>query len=85
MTRGTFALWVYLSRTPLLSLTVTLVAYLVADRVSARTDLPPLQCCTRSGPSTHCWSQAERPIRRISSRYGGARRSADARRWWVLS
>jgi len=43
MTRGTFALWVYLSRTPLLSLTVTLVAYLVADRVSARTDRHPPQ------------------------------------------
>ena len=41
MTRRTFALWVYLSRTPLLSLTVTLVAYLVADRVSARTDRHP--------------------------------------------
>ena len=35
MTPGTFALWVYLSRTPLLWLTVTLVAYLVADRISA--------------------------------------------------
>lgn len=42
MTQGTFALWVYLSRTPLLWLSVTLVAYLVADRISARTGRHPL-------------------------------------------
>ena len=42
MTQGTFALWVYLSRTPLLWLTVTLIAYLVADRISARTGRHPL-------------------------------------------
>ena len=41
MTRD-FALWVYLSRTPLLWLTVTLVAYAVADRVSAATNRHPL-------------------------------------------
>ncbi|GJE25366.1 LrgB family protein [Methylobacterium organophilum] len=39
---GEFALWVYLSRTPLLWLTVTLIAYAVADRVSAATDRHPL-------------------------------------------
>lgn len=42
MKEETFALWVYLSRTPLLWLTVTLVAYLVADRISAATDRHPL-------------------------------------------
>ncbi|WP_430912853.1 LrgB family protein [Methylobacterium sp. sgz302541] len=31
---GEFAVWVYLSRTPLLWLTVTLAAYLVADRIA---------------------------------------------------
>ena len=39
---GEFALWVYLSRTPLLWLTVTLAAYLVADRISASTGRHPL-------------------------------------------
>ncbi|GJD55465.1 LrgB family protein [Methylobacterium dankookense] len=39
---GDFALWVYLSRTPLLWLTVTLVAYLVADRISAATGRHPV-------------------------------------------
>lgn len=39
---GDFALWVYLSRTPLLWLTVTLVAYLVADRLSAATGRHPV-------------------------------------------
>lgn len=37
-----FALWVYLSRTPLLWLTVTLIAYAVADRASAATNRHPL-------------------------------------------
>ncbi len=39
---GDFALWVYLSRTPLLWLTVTLAAYLVADRISAATGRHPV-------------------------------------------
>jgi predicted murein hydrolase (TIGR00659 family) len=39
---GDFALWVYLSRTPLLWLTVTLAAYAVADRVSAASGRHPL-------------------------------------------
>ncbi len=39
---GDFALWVFLSRTPLLWLTVTLTAYVVADRVSAATGRHPL-------------------------------------------
>lgn len=39
---GEFAVWVYLSRTPLLWLTVTLVAYLAADRISAATGRSPL-------------------------------------------
>ena len=37
-----FSLWVYLSRTPLLWLTVTLLAYLAADRVSAALGRHPL-------------------------------------------
>lgn len=37
-----FALWVYLSRTPLLWLTVTLVAYALAERASAATGRHPL-------------------------------------------
>lgn len=37
-----FALWVYLSRTPLLWLTVTLIAYVIADRVSSATRRHPL-------------------------------------------
>ncbi len=39
---GEFALWVYLTRTPLLWLTVTLLAYVVADRVSEATGRHPL-------------------------------------------
>ena len=42
MSEPAFALWVYLSRTPLLWLTVTLVAYVIADRVSAATGRHPL-------------------------------------------
>ena len=42
MTHETFSLWVYLSRTPLLWLTVTLGAYVIADRVSAATGRHPL-------------------------------------------
>ncbi|WP_336491943.1 LrgB family protein [Methylobacterium nigriterrae] len=38
---GEFAVWVYLSRTPLLWLTVTLAAYLVADRIAAATHRHP--------------------------------------------
>ncbi|MCC2095554.1 MAG: LrgB family protein [Hyphomicrobiales bacterium] len=37
-----FSLWVYLSRTPLLWLSVTLIAYAVADRFSAATGRHPL-------------------------------------------
>ena len=37
-----FAVWVYLSRTPLLWLTVTLVAYAMAERISAATHRHPL-------------------------------------------
>lgn len=53
---GDFALWVFLSRTPLLWLTVTLTAYVVADRVSAATGRHPwrTRCCTRSGWSAWC-------------------------------
>ncbi|WP_407529314.1 LrgB family protein [Methylobacterium oryzisoli] len=39
---GDFALWVFLAHSPLLWLTVTLVAYVVADRVSLATDRHPL-------------------------------------------
>lgn len=39
---GDFAVWVYLSRTPLLWLTVTLMAYVVADRIAVATDRHPL-------------------------------------------
>jgi len=39
---GDFAVWVYLSRTPLLWLTVTLVAYAVADRIATATNRNPL-------------------------------------------
>ena len=39
---GDFGLWVYLSRTPLLWLTVTLLAYVVADRLSAAFGRHPL-------------------------------------------
>ncbi|MBX9739173.1 MAG: LrgB family protein [Beijerinckiaceae bacterium] len=37
-----FAVWVYLSRTPLLWLTVTICAYVVADRFSARVGRHPV-------------------------------------------
>ncbi|MEH3146405.1 MAG: LrgB family protein [Methylobacterium frigidaeris] len=37
-----FALWVFLSRSPLLWLTVTLLAYVIADRISAATGRHPL-------------------------------------------
>jgi LrgB-like family len=37
-----FALWVYLSGKPLLWLTVTLLAYVLADRISIRTNRHPL-------------------------------------------
>ena len=39
---GEFAVWVYLSRTPLLWLTVTLLAYLAAERVALATDRHPI-------------------------------------------
>ena len=39
---GPFALWVYLSQTPLLWLTVTLLVYAAADALSAATDRHPL-------------------------------------------
>ena len=39
---GEFAVWVYLSRTPLLWLTVTLIAYLVADRIALATNRHPI-------------------------------------------
>ncbi|RZK88916.1 MAG: LrgB family protein, partial [Methylobacterium sp.] len=39
---GEFAVWVYLARTPLLWLTVTLIAYLVADRISAASGRHPV-------------------------------------------
>lgn len=42
MTSGNFELWVYLSRTPLLWLTVTIGAYVLADRISARVGRHPL-------------------------------------------
>ncbi|GJD49030.1 Inner membrane protein YohK [Methylobacterium crusticola] len=40
--KGEFALWVFLAHSPLLWLTVTLVAYGIADRVSAATGRHPL-------------------------------------------
>jgi predicted murein hydrolase (TIGR00659 family) len=42
MTANPFALWVYLSQSPLLWLTVTLAVYALADAVSARTRRHPL-------------------------------------------
>lgn len=39
---GEFAVWVYLSRTPLLWLTVTLIAYLAADRIAQATNRHPI-------------------------------------------
>ena len=42
MSDADFSLWVYLSRTPLLWLTVTLLAYVAADRVSAALGRHPL-------------------------------------------
>lgn len=39
---GDFAVWVYLSRTPLLWLTVTLLAYVIADRIAQATNQHPL-------------------------------------------
>lgn len=42
MTSNPFALWVYLSQTPLLWLTVTLLVYAVADAFSLRTGRHPL-------------------------------------------
>lgn len=42
MNQSDFALWVYLSRTPLLWLTMTIFAYVLADRVSASLKRNPL-------------------------------------------
>ncbi len=42
MDKDFFSLWVYLSRTPLLWLTLTLIAYAIADRFSAATNRHPL-------------------------------------------
>jgi predicted murein hydrolase (TIGR00659 family) len=42
MTEPPFTLWVYLSHTPLLWLSVTLVAYVVADRISIASGRHPL-------------------------------------------
>jgi predicted murein hydrolase (TIGR00659 family) len=42
MSQSDFALWVYLSRTPLLWLTVTIFAYVIADRISAGVHRNPL-------------------------------------------
>ena len=42
MSGSDFALWVYLSRTPLLWLTVTIFAYVLADRFSAKLNRNPL-------------------------------------------
>ncbi len=42
MNADNFSLWVYLARTPLLWLTVTLLAYIAADRISAATGRHPL-------------------------------------------
>lgn len=42
MSAPDLALWVYLSRTPLLWLTVTLVVYVIADRASAAANRHPL-------------------------------------------
>jgi predicted murein hydrolase (TIGR00659 family) len=42
MSQSDFALWVYLSRTPLLWLTVTIFAYVIADRFSASVHRNPL-------------------------------------------
>ncbi|MBM6592432.1 LrgB family protein [Microvirga pudoricolor] len=42
MSEPTFALWTYLTRTPLLWLTVTLIAYLAADRISLATRRHPV-------------------------------------------
>ncbi|GJD34771.1 LrgB family protein [Methylobacterium aerolatum] len=39
---GDFSLWVYLARTPLLWLTVTLTAYVAADRIAVATGRHPL-------------------------------------------
>ena len=89
MTRGTFALWVYLSRTPLLSLTVTLVAYLVADRVSARTDRHP-----PANPVLHAiWSidallvASRTPYSTyfVTIRWRAPQCRCSSACWWVLS
>ncbi len=42
MTTDVFALWVYLARSPLLWLTVTILVYCVCDRTSAALGRPPL-------------------------------------------
>src|SRR6478735_9509514 len=42
MSDNPFSLWVYLSQSPLLWLTVTLLTYVVADAVSLRTHRHPL-------------------------------------------
>ena len=42
MNDDVFALWVYLARTPLLWLTVTILAYCLCDRVSAMLHRAPL-------------------------------------------
>ena len=42
MSNDPFSLWVYLSRSPLLWLTVTLLVYAIADAVSLKTQRHPL-------------------------------------------
>ena len=47
---GDFSLWVYLAKTPLLWLTVTLTAYVLADRIAAATGRLEAACAAAPGP-----------------------------------
>jgi hypothetical protein len=53
MSEAPFSLWVYLSQSPLLWLTVTLLVYAAADAVSLATTAIrwPIPCCIRCGSS----------------------------------
>ena len=54
MSENPFSLWVYLSQSPLLWLTVTLLVYAIADAVSLARRIgirSPIRCCIRCGSS----------------------------------
>ena len=52
MNQGPFSLWVYLSQTPLLWLTVTLLVYAVTDAISQATGTPPRGSASTTGSAS---------------------------------